>query len=196
MLGQYIHAVDGFEEHCSLGCLVCSAEDPETSTFSAMLLDFRRPKPCVSAVPLTSALGTMLWPLRCGPAPRAYANIVGEDPALASTIVSIDFRNPCFERQDSLKLPHVVDDFRCFGGAIYAACTESLPSGAQRTQISRCTPTDGTGHSEILCTAAETREVGHMQEDLKVLSVNQQGLALSWDERLSHGGIVNKLRNC
>lgn len=195
--GKYIHALDGFEEGCSLSGVACSGEHPLTSAFSAMLFDFRRPAPCVVDLPVTSVrqghpVGTMLWPLRAGRSPKVYANLLHEEGRRhgRGTIAMVDFRFPAMDSCVRFELPDPVDDFRCFGGSIYAACTDSSTL-QQRLRVHRCTPSE-LGVAECLCTVVETYDAGGRspREDLKVFSVCPRGFAVSYGEYLALGTIA------
>jgi hypothetical protein len=204
--GKFIHAIDGFEECSSLGAVACSAEHPHTSGFSAMYLDFRREQPCVVDVPVTSLRqghpqGTMLWPLRCGRSPQVFANLLNEDGRRRGRgiIAMIDFRFPIATSVDStsveiLRLPDPVDDFRFFGGKIYAACTEG--SGPQqRMRILRVDPSR-PDDVECLCTVAQAYDAGGRtpREDLKVFSVCQRGFVASYGEHITLGTVADPMR--
>mmetsp|Transcript_46082 Transcript_46082/g.72821 ORF Transcript_46082/g.72821 Transcript_46082/m.72821 type:complete len:542 (-) Transcript_46082:195-1820(-) len=197
--GKYIHALDGFEDGCSINGIACSGEHPVTSAFSAMLFDFRHPNPCVADLPVTSslqgyALGTMLWPLRAGQSPKVYANLLHEssDGRNGGTIAMVDFRYPAKEVVDVFHLPDPVDDFRCFGGSIYAACTEVIEC-TQRLRLHRCTP--GRAESECLCTIVEEYDAGgrSAKEDLKVFSISSHGFVVSHGEQLTYGRVVEPI---
>lgn len=182
--GKYVHAVDGFEGCCSLHALAASGEHPLTSAFSAMLFDFRRPSPCVADLPVTSLkqghpVGTMLWPLRAGQSPVVYANLMDEGRRGCGRIAMVDFRYPAAGVVTNFELPGHVDDFRCFGGHIYAACTELGPT--QQLSVYRCSHSEP--QAQHLCTVVEAyKPVDVAQEDLKVLSVCQRGFAVSFGE--------------
>lgn len=195
--GKYIHALDGFEEGCSLNAVACSGEHPLTSAFSAMLFDFRRPAPCVVDLPVTSLrqghpVGTMLWPLRAGCSPKVYANLLHEEGRRTGrgTIAMIDFRYPSMDGGVRFELPDPVDDFRCFGGSIYAACTDTS-SRQQQLRVYRCTPSQ-PGIAECLCTVVEAYDAGGRspREDLKVFSVCPRGFAVSYGEYLALGTVA------
>jgi len=195
--GKYIHALDGFEEGCSLSGVACSGEHPLTSAFSAMLFDFRRPAPCVVDLPVTSVrqghpVGTMLWPLRAGRSPKVYANLLHDEGRRhgRGTIAMVDFRYPSMEGCARFQLPDPVDDFRCFGGSIYAACTDTTAQ-QQRLRVHRCTPSQ-PGVAECLCTVVEAYDAGgrNPREDLKVFSVCPRGFAVSYGEYLALGTIA------
>jgi len=199
--GKYIHAIEGFEEGCSLSGVACSGEHPVTSAFSAMLFDFRRPVPCVVDLPVTSVdqghpIGTMLWPLRAGPAPKAYANLMQEGRRQGpGTIAMVDFRYPFLnESSPCFNLPGPVDDFRCFGGSIYAACTE-ITGNQQHLRIHRYTPSQAAT-VECLCTVVEAYDAGdrNPREDLKVFSVCSRGFATSYGEHLALGTVAEPRR--
>lgn len=196
--GKYIHALDGFEDGCTLSGVACSGEHPLTSAFSAMLFDFRRPAPCVVDLPVTSVrqghpLGTMLWPLRAGRPPQVFANLLHDEDRGQGrgTIAMVDFRYPTMlDVCTRIRLPQPVDDFRCFEGNIYAACTESV-SSRQRVRILRCVPGFSACAAETLCTVAEAYDAGGRspREDLKVFSICQRGFATSYGEHLALGSI-------
>jgi len=196
--GKYIHAPDGFEEGCSLSGVACSGEHPLTSAFSAMLFDFRRPAPCVVDLPVTSVkqghpVGTMLWPLRAGCSPKVYANLLHEEGRRQGqgTIAMIDFRYPAMDDLTvRFQLPDPVDDFRCFGGSIYAACTDTS-SPQHKLRVHRCSPSQ-PGIAESLCTVVEVYDAGGRspREDLKVFSVCPRGFAVSYGEYLALGTIA------
>merc|ERR1712232_1310419 len=100
--GKFIHAIDGFEEGCTLSEMACSGECPRTSAFSAMLFDFRTPGRCVLDVPVPLAKsGTNLWPLRAGCSKKVYANLLQENApsSTSGTIVEVDFRYPISDRR-------------------------------------------------------------------------------------------------
>lgn len=199
MMNKFIHAIDGFKDGCTLSGIVASGEDPQTSTFSAMLLDFRRARPCVASLSITSnpgnVLGTMLWPLRAGRSPKVFANLLHEDGQQhgGGTINMVDFRYTSLKGCESFRLPDPVDDFRCFGDSIYAACTQVTPSG-QRVQVHRYRP--GFGEAQKLCTVAEAYDANGRSsiEDLKVLGVGQAGLAVSLGEHLALGRVAEPRR--
>eukprot|EP00928_Gymnodinium_smaydae_P088592 TRINITY_DN72660_c0_g1_i1.p1 TRINITY_DN72660_c0_g1~~TRINITY_DN72660_c0_g1_i1.p1 ORF type:complete len:548 (+),score=72.59 TRINITY_DN72660_c0_g1_i1:94-1737(+) len=191
MRGKYIHAIDGFEDGCSLGNVACSGENPVTSAFSAMLLDFRRPSPCVVDVTVASVqqghpVGTMLWPLRAGRGSKVFANLLHERDGKRShgTIAMVDFRYPT-GYEATYEFEHPVDDFRYFDGHIYAACTDNVVN-QQRLRILRCDP-HRPDVAESLCTVAEAfDEPGRgAKEDLKVFSICQRGFVTSFGESLS-----------
>eukprot|EP00418_Pyrodinium_bahamense_P036366 CAMPEP_0179206646 /NCGR_PEP_ID=MMETSP0796-20121207/103040_1 /TAXON_ID=73915 /ORGANISM="Pyrodinium bahamense, Strain pbaha01" /LENGTH=489 /DNA_ID=CAMNT_0020911569 /DNA_START=6 /DNA_END=1472 /DNA_ORIENTATION=- len=196
--GKYIHALDGFEEGCSLSGVACSGEHPLTSAFSAMLFDFRRPAPCVVDLPVTSVqqghpIGTMLWPLRAGRSPKVYANLLHEEGRRQGrgTIAMVDFRYPSSGVCVQFQLPSPVDDFRCFGDSIYAACTDAGSMQQQRLRVHRCSPSR-PGAAESLCTVVEAYDAGGRspREDLKVFSVCPRGFAVSYGEYLALGTIA------
>ncbi|CAK0829150.1 unnamed protein product, partial [Prorocentrum cordatum] len=179
---KYIHALDGFEEGCSLSSVVCTGEHASTSAFSIMLFDFRRQSPCVVDLPMTSAgqpSSSMLWPLRAGPSPIVYANMDTEPRhGPGSKIAMIDFRYPTIDSQMQLCFPERVDDFRCFGGSLYAAC--SLAGARQRqTDILRCRP-GGPREVELLLSmvGACTASGRSPHEDLKRAGSEPAGLRL------------------
>jgi len=189
--GKYIHALDGFEDGCSLSAVACSGEHPLTSAFSAMLFDFRRPAPCVVDLPVTSVLqghpvGTMLWPLRAGQSPQVYANLLYEDDQRGrGTVAMVDFRYPSMDVCTRFEFPSPVEDFRCFGGSIYAACTGDSQLGLC---VHRCTPAQ-PGLSECLCTVVDAHDAGGRgpHGDLKVFSICPRGFAVSYGEHLALG---------
>eukprot|EP00931_Biecheleriopsis_adriatica_P120438 TRINITY_DN95564_c0_g1_i1.p1 TRINITY_DN95564_c0_g1~~TRINITY_DN95564_c0_g1_i1.p1 ORF type:complete len:500 (-),score=67.56 TRINITY_DN95564_c0_g1_i1:71-1570(-) len=198
--GKFIHALDGFEEGCSLSGVACSGEHPLTSAFSAMLFDFRRPAPCVVDLPVTSVrtghpVGTMLWPLRAGQSPKVYANLLHEEGQKHNrgTIAMVDFRYPAPDSGVRFNLPDPVDDFRCFSGNIYAACTDT--SDGQSLRLHRCDP-NLPGVSECLCTVVEAYDAGGRspREDLKVFSICPRGFAVSYGEQLALGAVKEARR--
>mmetsp|Transcript_35601 Transcript_35601/g.65952 ORF Transcript_35601/g.65952 Transcript_35601/m.65952 type:complete len:495 (-) Transcript_35601:95-1579(-) len=199
--GKYIHALDGFEEGCSVSGVACSGEHPLTSAFSAMLFDFRKAQPCVADLPVTSARqghpqGTMLWPLRAGRSPKVYANLLHEDGRRygQGTIAMVDFRYPATEVCVRFQLPDPVDDFRCFGGNIYAACTQAVEPCQQRLRIFRCNP-NKPECPELLSTVVEDYDAGgrSTREDLKVFAICPRGFATSYGEHLSLGMMAEPL---
>eukprot|EP00929_Paragymnodinium_shiwhaense_P000947 TRINITY_DN101147_c0_g1_i1.p1 TRINITY_DN101147_c0_g1~~TRINITY_DN101147_c0_g1_i1.p1 ORF type:complete len:513 (-),score=29.04 TRINITY_DN101147_c0_g1_i1:88-1626(-) len=199
---KFIHAIDGFEEGCTLNEIACSGEHPRTSAFSAMLFDFRTAGRCVLDVPVTSgyAMGTMLWPLRAGRCKKVYANLLQEEThrRTRGTIVMVDFRYPTAEI-GRFDFQEPVDDFRCFSGDIYSVCPEPCvrASSTQRLRILRTRTSEGSGLPECLHTVVRkydaTRDFA--REDLKVLSVNQRGFALSYGENLCLGTITEPDRS-
>lgn len=195
--GKYIHALDGFEEGCSTSCIACSGEHPLTSAFSVMLFDFRLSSPCVSDVPVTSreqghALGTMLWPLRAGQSHRVFANLLYEEAPKTSggIITMVDFRYPVLDPGICFELPDPVDDFRCFSGNIYAACTDTT-SKMSRLRLHRCNPSQ-PGITECLGTAVEAHDAAGRspREDLKVFSICPRGFTVSYGEHLAVGTVA------
>lgn len=204
--GKFIHALDGFEEGCSLNSIACSGELPLTSSFSAMLFDFRRSAPCVMDLAVASArqghpAGTMLCPFRAGRHAKVYANLFNEGQRHGkSTIAMVDFRSNNADRRGlSFQLPDPVDDFRCFGGSIYAACTEArvcAASGSRRLRVLRCSP-GRPNDVESISTIVESYDSGGRgvhDEDLKVLSICQRGFAVSYGEHLALGTVAEPLR--
>jgi len=198
--GKYIHALDGFEDGCSLSCIACSGEDAITSAFSAMLFDFRRSAPCVVDLPVTSQQqghphATMLWPLRAGRAPQVYANLLDEGRQHENGVIAmVDFRYPCREVADLFHFPDPVDDFRCLDGSIYAACTDVAASqGVNRIRIHRCS--NNQSDIERLCTVVEAYDAAGRapKEDLKVFSICSRGLAMSYGTQLSVGRLAEPL---
>lgn len=193
--GRYIHALDGFEDGCSLSSVACSGEDAQTSAFSAMLFDFRRSSPCVVDLPVTSQQqghphATMLWPLRAGRSPQVYANLLDESRHNEGGVIAmVDFRYPSMEVADLFRFPDPVDDFRCLDGSIYAACTEVSASG-KRINIQRCA--HGQPHIERICTVVETYDSRGRQpkEDLKVFSICSTGFAMTYGEQLTLGRLA------
>jgi len=144
MMGKYIHALDGFDERCSLSSVICAGEDALTNAFSVMLFDFRRQSPGVVDLPVAAlgqpATSTTVWPLRAGASPLAFAGMGRRGPGGGIDVVQgVDFRYPAAGSGVQVCFPGEVDDFRCFGGSLYAACTAP---GAQQTQASvfRCSP--------------------------------------------------------
>eukprot|EP00747_Dinoflagellata_sp_TGD_P022475 gnl/TRDRNA2_/TRDRNA2_129138_c0_seq1.p1 gnl/TRDRNA2_/TRDRNA2_129138_c0~~gnl/TRDRNA2_/TRDRNA2_129138_c0_seq1.p1 ORF type:complete len:343 (+),score=37.67 gnl/TRDRNA2_/TRDRNA2_129138_c0_seq1:23-1051(+) len=196
--GKYIHALDGFEEGCSLGGVAFSGEHPISSSFSAMLFDFRLDDPCVVDLPVTSVrqghpVGTMLWPLRAGRSKQVYANLLHEEGRRQGigTIAMVDFRFPSMESAVCFQLPDPVDDFRCLEGSIYAACTDIDPlSHCQRVRLHRASPSE-PHVSECLCTVVEAydSEGRSPREDLKVFSICPRGFAASYGENLAFGTV-------
>lgn len=190
--GKYIHALDGFEEGCSLSAVACSGEHPLTSAFSAMLFDFRRPAPCVVDLPVTSVLqghpvGTMLWPLRAGQSPQVYANLLYEEDHQhgCGTVAMVDFRYPSVDVCVRFEFPDPVEDFRCFGGSIYAACSDASKLSLR---VHRSVPSQ-PGTSECLCTVVEAHDAAGRSPhgDLKVFSICPRGFAVSYGEHLALG---------
>ncbi|CAK0864330.1 unnamed protein product, partial [Prorocentrum cordatum] len=198
MMGKYIHALDGFEEGCSLSSVVCTGEDPSTSASSVMLFDFRRQSPCVVDMQV-AAVGqpptSMLWPLRAGPSPLVYAAV--ELEGLGSKIVMVDFRYPTIGSGMEFCFPGKVDDFRCFGGSLYVAC--AAPA-AQQTQVSvfRCSPGNPQEiellSSSMVGAGSSTSSLQSPHEDLRVLTVSQGGFAFSCGEHLLLGSVVEAWR--
>jgi len=216
---KHIHALDGFEGGCSMSSVVCSGEHPVNNAFSAMLFDFRCSVPCVVDVPVASQeqgypVGTMLWPLRAGVQHIVYAHLKhSEDDAIfsgQSSIAMVDLRRPLTSACYRFSLASSVDDFRCFGGSIYAVCTGSSATGSeqqstpqrqqqqqqqQQLNVIRCTPGRSDYSGESLCTIqAGLGARGQTPEDLKVLSVCQRGFAVSFGEQLALGTIVQPWR--
>jgi len=207
--GKFIHALDGFEDGCSLSCVACSGEHPITSSFSAMLFDFRRSSPCVHDKPVTNQsrqghpVGTMLWPLRAGRDWRVYANLLHDDGQRRSgkgTIAMIDFRYPTQEICTYFQLPAPIDDFRCFDGSLYVACSLSPENTAcsgsehiapQQMRVHRCNPSNPSS-TECLSTVVEEYDPGQRnpREDLKVFSLCSRGFAASYGEYLVHGSVA------
>ncbi|CAE8611435.1 unnamed protein product [Polarella glacialis] len=101
----------------------------------------------------------------------------------------VDFRYPSPERSVRFDLPHPVDDFRCFGGSIYAACTDTS-NWKPRIQVYRCNSNE-PGLSECLCTVVEDYDSGGRspREDLKVFSICPKGFALSYGDKLATGTV-------
>lgn len=196
--GKFIHALDGFEDGCSLSCIACSGEDAITSAFSAMLFDFRRSAPCVVDLPVTSQSqghphATMLWPLRAGRAPQVYANLLDEGRHHDNGVIAmVDFRYPNREVADLFHFPDPVDDFRCLDGSIYAACTD-VAASINRIRIHRCSY--DRPDIERLCTVVEEYDAGGRapKEDLKVFSISSRGLAMSYGTHLSVGRLAEPL---
>lgn len=190
--GKYIHALDGFEDGCSLSGIACSGEDAMTSAFSAMLFDFRRSAPCVVDLPVTSQQqghqhATMLWPLRAGRAPQVYANLLDESRHNEGGIIAmVDFRYPSMEVAELFRFPDPVDDFSCLDGSIYAACTE-VTASEKRIRLYRAT--SGQHDIERLCTVVEDYDAcsRNSKEDLKVFSICSRGFAMTHGEQLSLG---------
>jgi len=198
--GKFIHALDGFEDGCSLSMVACSGEHPSTSAFSAMLLDFRRSAPCVADLPVTSLrqghpVGSMLWPLRAGTSPKVYANVLHADGRrnCRGTIAMVDFRYPSPNVCVTFELPDQVDDFRCFGGSIYAACTQGFGS-EQRLAVHRCSHAagGGAGPAECISTVLESYspKCRLPAEDLKVFSVCSRGFVVSYGEHIALGTVA------
>jgi len=193
--GKYIHALDGFEDGCSLSGIACSGEDAMTSAFSAMLFDFRRSAPCVVDLPVTSQQqghqhATMLWPLRAGRAPQVYANLLDESRHNEGGIIAmVDFRYPSMEVAELFRFPDPVDDFRCLDGSIYAACTE-VTASEKRIHLYRAT--HGQRDIERLCTVVENYDACSRipREDLKVFSICSRGFAMTYGEQLSLGRLA------
>lgn len=194
--GKYIHALDGFEDGCSLSAITCAGEHPLTSAFSAMLFDFRRPVPCVADVPVTTSLqgvplGTMLWPLRAGCSPKVYANLLHMEGRHRgrSTIAMVDFRYPAMDASALFQLPEPIDDFRYFGGQLYAACSGAFG----QTQIWRCN-LENLVESELLCNVVDVHKpTSHgPKEDLKIFSICQRGFALSHGESIQWGMVAQR----
>eukprot|EP00927_Polykrikos_kofoidii_P018829 TRINITY_DN18774_c0_g1_i3.p1 TRINITY_DN18774_c0_g1~~TRINITY_DN18774_c0_g1_i3.p1 ORF type:complete len:494 (+),score=51.95 TRINITY_DN18774_c0_g1_i3:402-1883(+) len=196
--GKYIHAIDAFEEGCTLGEIACSGEHPLTSAFSAMLFDFRRSAPCVvdlavACVRQGHPVGTRLWPLRAGRSPRVYANLLREEgpKRKQGAIAMVDFRYPSMDARDTLfHLPDPIDDFRVFNGSIYTVGTDNA-SCRQRLRVHRCSTT-WPGSVEVLSTVDEAydAEGRNPREDLKVFSISQRGFVASYGEHLALGSIV------
>lgn len=197
--GKFIHALDGFEDGCSLGKVACSGEHPLTSAFSAMLFDFRRPAPCVSDFSMPSTrLGhpanTMLWPLRAGSKSQVYANLLfrGGPKKSGGTIAMVDFRFPSTEVCARFELPHAVEDFRCFDGNIYAVCGPPPRENSPRQlSVYRCSAGACKGQNDDVECLSTVQEVCNtndpadpVKEDLKVFSVCSRGFAIS------HGGCL------
>lgn len=198
--GKYIHALDGFEDSCSLGAMACSGEDATTSAFSAMLFDFRRSTPCVVDLPVTTQQqghphATMLWPLRGGRAPQVYANLLDEGRHHdGGTIAMMDFRYPSMQVAELFHFPDPVDDFRCLDGSIYAACTEVDNSINRCIRLHRCS--HGHKNIERLCTVVEAYDsCGRPpKEDLKVFSICSRGFAMTYGGQLSLGHLAEPRR--
>ncbi|CAK0855197.1 unnamed protein product [Prorocentrum cordatum] len=192
-MGKYIHALDGFEEGCSLSSVICAGEDAFTSAFSVMLFDFRRQSPGVVDLPV-AALGqpptSTVWPLRAGASHLAYAGM-GRRGA-GGGIAVVDFRYPTTSSGMQVCFPGELDDFRCFGGSLYAACTAR---GARGTEASvfRCSPS-GPRELELLSSVVGAWPLSSSGqgalEDLKVLTVSQRGFALSCGEHLLLGSVA------
>jgi len=190
---KYIHALDGFEEGCSLSSVICAGEDAFTSAFSVMLFDFRRQSPGVVDLPV-AALGqpptSTVWPLRAGASHLAYAGM-GRRGA-GGGIAVVDFRYPTTSSGMQVCFPGELDDFRCFGGSLYAACTAR---GARGTEASvfRCSPS-GPRELELLSSVVGAWPLSSSGqgalEDLKVLTVSQRGFALSCGEHLLLGSVA------
>lgn len=197
MMGKYIHALDGFDEGCSLSSVICAGEDALTNAFSVMLFDFRRQSPGVVDLPV-AALGqpptSTVWPLRAGSSPLAFAGMGRRGPGGGIAVVQVvDFRYPAFGSGMQVCFPGEVDDFRCFGGSLYAACTAP---GAQAS-VFRCSPR-GPQEPELLSSVAGAwapAPSGQSPlEDLKVLTVSQRGFALSCGEHLLLGSVTEARR--
>lgn len=198
MREKFVHAIDGFQEGTSLSGLACSGEDPLTSSFSAMLFDFRRPLPCVVDLPVTSArqgfpAGTMLWPLRAGKSPTVFANLLHDEASGGGTVVMVDFRFPTMDICTRFHFPDAVEDFRYFDGGVYAACTDAR-STLQRLHIHRSMVSEPT-RTERLCSVVESYDPDpgsrDMREDLKVFSISARGFAVSFGESLALGTLAN-----
>lgn len=199
--GKYIHGIDGFLEGCSLSCIPCSGEDPITRSFSAMLFDFRLKAPCVMDKPMISEeqghpKGTMLWPLRAGRDWAVYANIINEATKKSGkgSIGMMDLRYPSIDVCNYFQLPAPIDDFRCFGSGILAACSEPTlpaePSTLQKLNVYRCTPSSSDANYDCLGTIAEY-DLGerHAGEDLKTFAVCPWGFAASYAQHVAVGTI-------
>jgi len=197
--GKYIHGIDGFLEGCSLSCIPCSGEDPVSKSFSAMLFDFRLSVPCVMDKPMISTeqghpKGTMLWPLRAGRDWKVYANIINEATLKSGkgTIGMVDLRYPSPDVCNYFQLPAPIDDFRCFGSNIYAACSEAsslAPTSLQHLNIYRCTPSipDATDCLGVVAEYDPRQRSG--TEDLKTFAVCPWGFAASYGDHVALGNI-------
>jgi len=192
--GKFLHALDCFEGCCSLGNIVCTGEHPLTSSFSAMLLDFRRPLPCVIDVPVTeNDLGTLLWPLRTGRFPQVYANLLREPGTNHGEISMVDLRYPSWKLPVHCRLPNPVEDFRCLEGSIYAVCADRDPL-EPGLKLHRFNP--DVGRTECLCTVVEAYD-GHgrtSREDLKVFAICPQGFALAYGHEFALGHVARPQR--
>jgi len=200
--GMYILALDDFEEGCSLGALPCMGQQPLTSAYSALLLDFRRRKPCVVAVPFATGRwghdgSATPWPFRAGASSVVYANLLLDDAQQpqqphqqgGGTVAAIDFwhpaaTGPCAHYQ----LPHRVDDFHLFGGDLYALCTEEGIL-QHTTRIYRCSRSE---QALELCAIADqqTTLFDSPREKLKVFSICSRGFAVTYGRSLALGAIV------
>jgi len=103
----------------------------------------------------------------------------------------IDFRYPVIDDLSvRFQLPDPVDDFRCFGGSIYAACTDTS-SPQHKLGVHRCSPSQ-PGTAESLCTVVEAYDAAGRspREDLKVFSVCQRGFAVAYGDYLALGTIA------
>ncbi|CAJ1452989.1 unnamed protein product [Effrenium voratum] len=192
--GKFLHALDCFEQSCSLTNVVCTGEHPVTSCFSAMLFDFRRSLPCVLDVPVTeNNLGTMLWPLRTGRFPQVYANLLHEGRSSHGEITMVDFRFPSLKPAMHCKLPSPIEDFRCLEGSIYAVCADTN-LGRSRLRLHRFSP--GACMTECLCTVAEAYDGRGRtsREDLKVFSVCPGGFAIAYGNELALGSLQRPQR--
>lgn len=194
MRGLCIHAIDGFDEGCSLSSMIGSGESP-SGGFSAMLLDFRCSTPAVLSVPVPSqawghTADAMLWPLRGGRTRTAYAHLLqcgeGGEYCSQGSIATIDFRLPVSDIfSDRIELPEPVDDFRYFDGSIYAACTNATTlAQSRKLQLFRYILGASKPGAECLWHGSRAGSQG-----LKVLSVSQRGFVVSHEEHMTHGTI-------
>mmetsp|Transcript_27253 Transcript_27253/g.50022 ORF Transcript_27253/g.50022 Transcript_27253/m.50022 type:complete len:476 (-) Transcript_27253:31-1458(-) len=176
--GKFIHAVDGFEEGCSLGSVACIGENSHNSHYYAMLFDFRLSKPCVVDFQVTSDQqskeGTMLWPFHAGCFPMVYGNL--QPSSQSGSISMIDFRHPAVqELLPFFELPRPVDDFRCYRGQLYTLCTSGI---TKNLEVYRCSPC--TREVECLCHFPQGPAVGGLPGvpvDLKHLGICDAGFA-------------------
>lgn len=192
--GKFLHALDCFDGCCSLSNLVCTAEHPVTSCFSAMLFDLRRSMPCVMDVPVTETdLGTLLWPLRTGRFPQVYANLLREHGTGTGEIRMVDFRYPSLKLSVHCRLPNPVEDFRCLDGSIYAVCADR-DAEVPRLRLHRFNPE--VGMTECLCTVVEAHDARGrtFREDLKVFAMSPQGFALAYGHEFTLGHVARPQR--
>merc|ERR1712176_294177 len=102
-------------------------------------------------------------------------------------IATIDFRQPTFDvLTQRIRLPDSVDDFRYFDGSLYAACSSQRPdSECSEMNLCRLTPRQMTVRGYEHIAGIPACSAHQRPSSLKVLSLSQQGFALSCDEFLT-----------
>eukprot|EP00927_Polykrikos_kofoidii_P061997 TRINITY_DN56820_c0_g1_i1.p1 TRINITY_DN56820_c0_g1~~TRINITY_DN56820_c0_g1_i1.p1 ORF type:complete len:595 (+),score=76.99 TRINITY_DN56820_c0_g1_i1:94-1878(+) len=194
MRGKYIHAIEAFPDSVGLAGTVCSAEDPLTGAFSAMLLDFRLALPCVLDMPITTKLptrprSTMLWPLRVGSSSKVYANLFDHQDGRSrrpGTIAAADFRLPSFGVYEQLRLPDRVEDFRYVDGDLYTLCARNT---AKTKQIGLYRSVGRGTIAKEISTVLESSDTS-FHEDVHFLGVGAKGFAVSYGTHLAVGAIA------
>ncbi|CAE7433805.1 unnamed protein product [Symbiodinium sp. CCMP2456] len=187
--GKFLHAVDGFDGGCSLHQVPMVGEHPLSTSFSAMLFDFRRSDACVLDVPVTDEGGMVLWPLRAGRFPQVFCGLVPESSSLAGPqglISMVDFRYAA-AMVPAIHLPGPVDDFRFLDGSIYAICSD-LNTRPSPLTLHRYSPE--AGRAEYLCTVVESCTGRRSEWDIKVLGIHPGGFAVAFGDELAVGTVA------